>query len=248
MAHTPLVRILDGADTAVVLIHGILGTPDQFASLLPLIPRNCSVDNLLLPGHGGSVRDFARSSMNQWKVYVHRRVSALAKTHQRILLVGHSMGSLLAIHQALHPATPIDGLFLMAVPLQPRLHPSAALRSLQAALVPQSSSPALQQVLAATSIRTTRQLWQYLGWVPRYMELFRQAREARQEIRQLCIPCVAVQSGRDELVSARSCRYLQGLDHVQLLTLPQSGHFVYPPQDLAALQKAFTAFCRRFQN
>lgn len=36
MPHNPTVRILPDADTAVLLIHGICGSPTQFRRLLPL--------------------------------------------------------------------------------------------------------------------------------------------------------------------------------------------------------------------
>ena len=63
MPHQPYFRIIDGADTAILFVHGIVGTPDQFSALLPLVPQEWSCVNLLLPGHGGSVSDFSHTSM-----------------------------------------------------------------------------------------------------------------------------------------------------------------------------------------
>ena len=49
MPHQPYFRIIDGADTAILFVHGIVGTPDQFSALLPLVPQEWSCVNLLLP-------------------------------------------------------------------------------------------------------------------------------------------------------------------------------------------------------
>ena len=62
---------------AVLMVHGILGTPDHFEPFLPLIPEDVTVRNLLLPGHGGTVRDFGRSSMDAWRGYVHAALQEL---------------------------------------------------------------------------------------------------------------------------------------------------------------------------
>ena len=88
MPHQPYFRIIDGADTAILFVHGIVGTPDQFSALLPLVPQEWSCVNLLLPGHGGSVSDFSHASMAQWRQYVAHQIDVLASTHSRVLLAG----------------------------------------------------------------------------------------------------------------------------------------------------------------
>ena len=67
MPHQPTSRTVDGSSTAILFVHGIVGTPDHFLDLLPLIPDSWSYVNILLPGHGGSVGDFSRSSMALWR-------------------------------------------------------------------------------------------------------------------------------------------------------------------------------------
>ena len=43
-------RLLPGAACAVLFVHGILGSPAQFAPFLPLVPQDWSFCNLLLQG------------------------------------------------------------------------------------------------------------------------------------------------------------------------------------------------------
>ena len=77
MAHKPIKRIVPGAKTAVILCHGIMGSPDHFRHFLPLIPEDWSVCCLLLDGHGKGVMDFAHSSMDKWKAQVFAQLREL---------------------------------------------------------------------------------------------------------------------------------------------------------------------------
>ena len=84
MKHDEVKRIIPGARTAVLLIHGICGTPNHFVGGIPLmewIPSDWSIYNLLLPGHGGTVEDFAKSSLKQWRCSARRAFCSLVNTH-----------------------------------------------------------------------------------------------------------------------------------------------------------------------
>ena len=242
MPHQPYKRIVAGADTAILFIHGIVGTPDQFLPLMPLVPDNWSCVNLLLPGHGGSVSDFSHSSMTAWRRYVADEVAALSAHHRHILLAGHSMGTLFCIDEATKHSERIQGLFLLACPLYPQLTLLAAKQSLQVAFGIQGRSEADRSAHHACSVRATRKLWEYIGWIPRYLELFAAAKQGRQQIGQVSIPTIAVQSARDELVARRSEQILQAAPAVTLHVLPSARHFYYPPQDLMLLQEHFRNF------
>ena len=52
-------------NTIVIFIHGIVEGPAQFKDLMKLtIQHGYSAVSLLLPGHGGTGKDFARSYIN----------------------------------------------------------------------------------------------------------------------------------------------------------------------------------------
>ena len=96
MEHTEYRRIVSGADTAVLFIHGIAGTPRHFDPFLPLVPEGYSAVSLLLPGHGGTVRDFSRASMAGWETHVQRTVQELARALEAqapdvMLVLGHPL-------------------------------------------------------------------------------------------------------------------------------------------------------------
>lgn len=78
MEHTEIRRCVAGAENAVLFIHGIVGTPQHFAPLIPLVPEGWSLYNLLLDGHGGSVEAFSHTSMKKWRAQVSAAVEELA--------------------------------------------------------------------------------------------------------------------------------------------------------------------------
>ena len=102
--HKEYVRLVDSADTAVLFIHGIVGTPNHFTDFVNLVPIEMSVCNMLLDGHGKGVSEFSKTSMAKWKSQVDAKVKELSKTHSKIIIVAHSMGTLFAINESVkHP-------------------------------------------------------------------------------------------------------------------------------------------------
>ena len=75
-------RLLPGAACAVLFVHGILGSPAQFAPFLLLVPQDWSFCNLLLQGHGGGARDFAAASMAVWREQTRQAFAELRAQHE----------------------------------------------------------------------------------------------------------------------------------------------------------------------
>ena len=125
-AHTEYIRSVPGAKSAVLMIHGILCTPNFFRDFVKEIPENISVYNILLDGHGGDVSDFTKTSMVKWREQVHGIFDALCQRYESLVIVGHSMGSLFAIEGAVHRPDKVKSIFLVACPLKVFVKPIAA--------------------------------------------------------------------------------------------------------------------------
>jgi len=240
--HREYIRIVEGAEIAVLFIHGIVGTPNHFKDFIPRVPENVSIYNLLLDGHGKGVSDFSHTSMKKWEAQVMRVTEELAVNHREIYIVAHSLGTLLAIGQALENSS-VKRLFLLAVPLNITFK-YQALRSVIKVYFG-NIKPDDKRALAARDaygIGLDKNLIKYLGWIPRYLELFRKSRQTRPLTDLLQIPCRVYQSDLDELVSLRSLRYLENRPHITVTRLKNSGHYYYDPEDLAFLLQEFDAF------
>ncbi len=94
-------RAATGNLPAVLLIHGFNGEPLDMRELeARLCARGHATRNLLLPGHGTHVRDFARTTFADWSGAVEGAAREMLREHQRLILVGHSMGGALSLHLA----------------------------------------------------------------------------------------------------------------------------------------------------
>ena len=242
MMHSEYLRISPNADTAFLFIHGILGTPNHFAPLLPLLQESISIYNLLLDGHGKDARDFARSSMKKWEVQVNNAINFLSANHKKIFVVAHSMGTLLAIEEAIN-SDRISELFLIAVPIKVFLKPKMFITSIKlyrGKIAPDDKTVRAAQYACGTKL--TRNPLCYLTWIPRYLELFSKIRRIRKILPRLNTPCTAFQSRHDEMVSSRSISILQRYSGMRVHILPESGHYYYAPNDLAFLMQEFSKF------
>ena len=234
MNHAPYFRKGTGRN-AVLLIHGIAGSPAHFRDLVPVIPEPFSVYNILLDGHSGAVDNFSRSSMSKWKTQVQTVLRGLFEIHDQVVIVAHSMGTLFAIQAAIEHPERIPRLFLLNVPTRPWVRLSTWNTSLRVAFG-KLDRPADRAMRGETALELTPKLWKYIGWAPRMIELLQECSRVRKIIPQLRTPALSFQSRADELVSFRSCRDLQNNPCIQLAVLEDSGHFVYGSEDTAYLQ------------
>ena len=236
MRYSSYIRPVEGASTAVLFIHGIVGTPAHFKDLLPLVPDSWSVYNILLDGHGKQVEDFARTSMGKWKQQVADQLEQILETHDKVLIVAHSMGTLFAIAEAIKHPQHVKGLLLLAVPLTPRVRFSAAVNSVIVALGRARPGTPAMDIYQDSGVHLSPKLWKYITWLPRFWELITESRATRKKLPLLTVPCRCFQSRKDELVSRRAYRLLAGQHHIVTTELQNSGHFCYGPEDLTLLQ------------
>ena len=188
--------------TAILFCHGILGHPRHFDFLLPEVPGGWTVRNLLLPGHGGSAKDFGQSSMAKWQNCYWEALDELLETHDRVFLCGHSMGTLFALIAAAEqeyrqsndraalaldlpflpaPNGTIDGLFLLAVPMGAAPRPISLWNCLKYALgLIREDDERAMALKHAASIPPEIKLWRYIPWIPRFLELFRLINHTRK--------------------------------------------------------------------
>ena len=176
MEHFETRRLVPGAKHAVLFLHGIAGTPNQFRTLIPLetlVPEDWSLFNIRYPGHGGDVSGFGNSNMDQWRACAREAFLELAEKHQKIFLVGHSMGTLFAMQLAMEKSEKVSGLFLLNVPLRPWMRLFCAANCLRLAFGRiREYHPREASFQAACGVATTPLVWKYIPWIPRILELF----------------------------------------------------------------------------
>ena len=242
MEHKEYKRIVPKACAAILFVHGIVGTPDHFADFVSLVPGDVSVYNILLDGHGGSVRDFSHTSMQKWERQVRDAVEELTLSHTEVYIAAHSMGTLFAIDRAIENET-VKGLFLLAVPLKiaPKPRMVANLCKVYFDKIKPDDVVA-QAAKRCYGIAQDKNPFHYIGWLPRYFELFAKAKQTRARLSMLRTPTVAYQSAKDEMVSGKSLKMLKQNASISVFELKSSGHYYYAPNDLSFLFDEFERF------
>lgn len=247
MDHSSQIRIVPGADSAVLFIHGIVGTPRHFSHVLPLVqavPENRNYYNLLLPGHGGTVQDFSASTMKDWKACVWEVFAQLSRSHEKVAVVGHSMGTLFALQLAREFPDQIPFLFLIASPIRPWVRLSGISCCMRACFgKAREDNPAEMAILRAGGIKLTKKLWQYIPWAPNMVSLLMEAHKAEKLLPHLQTKTIVFQSKKDEMVSNRSGKLLRQCPTASVTTLEGATHFYYPPEEAKQIIAAFTAVC-----
>lgn len=243
MQHEEYIRIVPGAKTAVLFIHGIVGTPNHFRDLIPLIdlvPETNSIYNVLLDGHGKTVDDFTKTSMKIWRKQVWSIFEELTKTHEQVILVAHSMGTLFSIRLAIEHPDKVPFLFLIAVPLRPGIR-LMTIRNLLCLVFDRlrEDIPLEAATLKVCGLQTTRKLWKYIPWIPRFLELFAEIYRTEKIMGDLSVPCTAYQSQRDELVTNCTRKVLEKSGVMRVHNLRQSTHFYYHPDDQIIVRSDF---------
>ena len=199
MDHGEYIRDVEGSAVAVLMIHGIAGTPAHFRDLLPVIPENWTVHNILLDGHGKKVEDFGKTSMKKWKAQANAAVTELLSGHDKLLIVAHSMGTLFAIQAAIDHPDRIPALFLLAAPMRPWVRFSTMLTCLRVSRgdIREDDAPA-HAMKNATCIQLDRRLWKYISWMPRMIELLVEIRRVRKLLppADSAYPHLSVEGGR----------------------------------------------------
>lgn len=233
--HEPYRRIVPGAKNAVLFVHGIVSTPRYWDAYAALVPEDWSVHCLLLPGHGGSVTDFGRTKRGEWLAHVRQAIGELRASHERVYIVAHSLGTLLTVQAVLAEPEKIAGLLLLAVPLRIFVQPASIIRNIGKGLGLGESPEELARYYGTAQ---DWRVWRYIGWIPRYLELFAISADVRRRIAALTVPAQVFMSGRDELVSRRSCRVLEKCPAVTLTVLPDSMHHELAPGDDARVREA----------
>ena len=239
--HTAYQRI-SGAKTMVVCVHGIQGSPHQFDWLVHTLPEDVDYACVLLPGHGGDVRDFRKCGAADWEKHVRMLCREYRKRYDRLVYAGHSMGCLLGICAA-GSGIRFDGMLLAACPLALKPTLKYFIHNYRAAAGKQADNPYVETVRQANSVQASSP-WQYLFCIRPYMGLFRLMRKARRCIPDLHMPLILLHSEGDEIVSKRSLRFFRGMPDIKADTLPGCGHFRYSPEARAQIAAELQSMIR----
>lgn len=102
-----------GEKGAVLLVHGFLGSPAEMRGVGRVLHEaGWTVQGILLPGFGPQVETLLQRRQAEWVAAGRQALAALRQEHDRVLVVGFSMGGAVALHLA--AAEKVEGVVLLA--------------------------------------------------------------------------------------------------------------------------------------
>lgn len=97
-----------GQGPAMLLIHGVGMRADYWTNIVPALARNFSLTVIDMPGHGES-RAFEETDPELWR-YTDSIAEVCAVVSQPVIVVGHSMGALIALDMVVRYSDHVTGI------------------------------------------------------------------------------------------------------------------------------------------
>lgn len=228
--HTPAYHKHEDSDCAVIFIHGFMGGPGQFADLAEAVHQmGCTYSSVLLPGHGCGLREFVKFGVCDWQVHVQSEIDKVKQEHKHIILIGHSMGGLLALNASLVRENPISAVVLLSTPLKVYwFNPRALWMKLRLVLLPKENE-IRSAYRSSNSIAVSKFFCAPLILKP-VIQFYQLVRQTKKQLADVFVPVYMFHSKNDETTSYRSAKLLyEGLCNTQrtALVLDKSWHAFY---------------------
>ncbi len=110
--------LFPGGPTACLLLHGFTAMPEEMRPLGEfLASKGFSVLGMRLAGHATHPDDLMRTSWTDWLVNVEEGLALLKKTCPRVVLIGQSMGGMIALTAA--SLYPVNAVVALSTPYNP---------------------------------------------------------------------------------------------------------------------------------
>jgi carboxylesterase len=235
---------------AALLIHGFTGTPYEMRGLgEALAAEGIAARGIRLPGHDSS--DSMTGVLRaQWREAVREAFYELRRTHERVAVVGLSMGGLLSLDIASDPGVQVDAVVSLAAPM--------FLYGWQAKyLLPFVASSPLKTAWKwrkrhRGNIRDThaRERHPSLMWctVDAIGELRLLLHEVRARLGAVTAPILIIHGQHDGTALVQSADILYrrvGSHHKEKIILPESAHIVTVDLERKQVEREVTRFLLR---
>ena len=217
---------LPGGSTGCLLIHGFTGSAVEMRPMGDyLAARGLTVSAPLLPGHGTTPEDLARTTWQDWLAHVEEELERLREKCEQVFVVGFSLGALLALHLATQRE--MTGLVMLSPALLVsdwRIHLVPLLRHVIRTM-PKDSDPQHSDMADKEALKG---FWSYdVHPVPAAYQLYLLQKVVRSELGRIRAPVLVIYATRDTAIHPQSgptlCNELGSPDKEQLV-LHNSGH------------------------
>lgn len=242
----PAPVFIQGSGPGVLGIHGFGGTPLEVgvvADVARALGRRVHLP--LLPGHGTHADDLARTRWEDWSAAVELALERVSSPGEPCVVVGLSLGSVLATHLAVSHPERVKALVLLAnafwlgAPF-----PAWALRAVAALRLPDFRMPKLAADIADPEARRTHLTY---GEHPVHaaVAVERAGARMRERLGEVRAPTLIVHGARDRVCPVENAERVAarlGSRQVKVVVLPRSRHILTRDLERAEVAAELRAF------
>ncbi len=245
-----------GGATGVLCIHGFTANPSEMRWLgQHLAAQGHTVCGVRLAGHGTHPHDLARTRWRDWFASAQDGLHLLRGACERVVIVGHSMGGLLALLLAAQ-TDGVDALSVLASPIRfpERLDHTRWLGYVQP-FTDQSDTSGLQAIIREEQVRRGEAVVgrvRYNQWstfaVYELVELARQVDDVLPIVTQ---PLQVIYSRKDATVPLDHADHIArrvGSRQIEQHTLEVSGHILPQDRERETVFQLVASFVQRGGN
>jgi carboxylesterase len=230
----------------VLLLHGFTSHVDTVAGLVPhLEAAGIQYEMPILRGHGTRYQDLRGVTARDWYVDAERALIGLWNWVERVVVVGLSMGGLLALELGMRHPDKIAGVVTVAAALK-FLDPKVKLAPVAARLTRYMPSPdPFNDAVCRSRYRN----------YPRFptdafASLYAYSREIASRLRELHVPIRILQSKKDQIVAPEAANIIYekvSSPHREIIWYHESGHEMMQDLEAEKVFRDIMEFVRRFQ-
>jgi len=234
----------------VLVVHGFTGNPLGTRPLgQRLAAEGHCVEVPLLPGHGTSHRDLARTRYEDWHDAVATVLDHLVDRCDRVVLVGHSVGGTIVLDLASSRPEDVDGVVVINPMVSSPKQLLARLAPLIAQLVPFLPRDLAEMPTNDLARPDVEEHAYALVPLKALQSMLRQLPRIRNQLLDLTQPLLVVRSPQDHTVpqgSSVELMQLVGSGEVRELVCERSYHVPQLDYDAEEVEDAVAAFVGEF--
>jgi carboxylesterase len=188
---------------AVLLIHGWTSVPYEVRRLGKYLNENgYTVYAPMMRGHGTVPKDLENIRWTDWLRDVSEAYQELRKDHEKVYVMGTSIGANLAMFLAQRRAD-VAGLVLMAAPYRIKLERTSVFLAKLVGLFKEYNNKFYPPTFGVSTTITRLIAYQTYP-IKSAIETFELVKHSRKTLAKICQPCFMLQSTNDHIVSKHS--------------------------------------------
>ncbi|MGE5417530.1 MAG: alpha/beta hydrolase [Acidobacteriota bacterium] len=236
---------LPGDSAECLLVHGLTGSPSEVRPLAEYLnKRGYSVRAPLLPGHGTSPQHLSLTEWTEWYEMVQAEVEHMLKSGHPVVLIGSSVGGLLALEVAKNYLE-VVGVITINTPvvMNSALYTFAPILKLFYQYIPHRRGGSRYRSLEPEGRFTYDSTP-----VNALVEMRKLKRQVMRGIDDIDRPVLIVQSRQDHITDPRSAQVLYNAlksKYAEILWLQQAGHIATMSKEIPIMGKRIVQFIEK---